>query len=80
MICAILPYYHIILSTNHILFIERASSLERTIGSSRVQPNYRITLIRKVREKLSVEVGDIVVYLEDEKGNILLKKGELRPV
>jgi len=54
--------------------------LERTIGSSRVQPNYRITLIRKVREKLSVEVGDIVVYLEDEKGNILLKKGELRPV
>jgi len=54
--------------------------LERTIGSSKVQPNYRITLTRKVREKLNVDVGDIVIYIEDEKGNIVLKKGELRPV
>jgi AbrB family looped-hinge helix DNA binding protein len=50
------------------------------MGNSRVQPNYRITLIKSVRKKLNVKIGDIVVYVEDEKGNIILKKGELRPL
>lgn len=54
--------------------------MDKTLGSSRVQPNYRITLVRKVRERLGVEVGDIVIYIEDERGNIILKKGELRPL
>jgi len=54
--------------------------LKRTVGSSKVQPNYRITLVKEVREKLNVEIGDIIVYIEDEKGNIFLRKGELRPV
>jgi len=54
--------------------------LEKIIGSSKVQPNYRLTLIKDIREKLNVNVGDIVVYVEDEKGNIGLRKGEIRPV
>jgi len=52
--------------------------LQRVIGSSKVQPNYRITLIKKVRKKLKVDIGDIIIYVEDEKGNITLKKGELK--
>lgn len=54
--------------------------LEKTIGGSKVQPNYRITLIKRVREKLNLEIGDLVIYFENERGNIILKKGELRPV
>lgn len=54
--------------------------MEKTLGNSRVQPNYRVTLVKSVRRKLNVKIGDIVVYIEDEKGNIILKKGELRPL
>jgi len=54
--------------------------LEKILGTSKVQPNYRVTLIRKVQKKLKVNVGDIVVYVEDEKGNTIIKKGELKPI
>jgi len=54
--------------------------LKKVLGSSRVQANYRITLIREVQKKLNVKIGDIVVYVEDEEGNIILKKGELKPI
>lgn len=77
---AILPYYHLVLSTNHILLDERVSLLEKILGTSKVQPNHRVTLIRKVQKKLKANVGDIVVYIEDEKGNIMIKKGELKPL
>ena len=52
--------------------------MKKVLGSSRVQANYRITLIREVQKKLNVKIGDIVVYVEDEEGNIILKKGELK--
>jgi len=77
---AILPYYHLVLSTNHILLNERVSPSEKILGTSKVQPNYRVTLIRKVQKKLKVNVGDIVVYIEDKKGNIIIKKGEFKPL
>jgi len=48
--------------------------LERTIRSSRVQPNYRITPTRKVREKLNADIGDIVNYIEDEKETLFSRK------
>jgi len=54
--------------------------VQKVIGSSKVQPNYRITLISEVRKKLKLKIGDIIIYVEDEKGNIILKKGELKPV
>jgi len=37
-------------------------------------------MVGKVIEDLNVDVGDLLIYIEDEKGNILLKKGELRPI
>lgn len=76
----ILPYYHLVLSTDNIVFYERASLLEKVLGSSKVQPNFRVTLIRKVQRKLNVKVGDIVIYVEDEKGNIIIKKGQLKAI
>ena len=50
------------------------------LGSSKVQANYRITLIREVQKKLDIKIGDIVIYIENEKGDIILKKGEIRPI
>ena len=54
--------------------------MEMVIGSSKVQPNNRITLVRTVQKKLKVKVGDVVMFVEDEKGNIIIKKGQLKPV
>jgi bifunctional DNA-binding transcriptional regulator/antitoxin component of YhaV-PrlF toxin-antitoxin module len=54
--------------------------LEKVVGSSKVQPNNRVTLIKQVQKKLNVKVGDVVVFVEDEKGNIIIKKGQLKLV
>jgi len=50
------------------------------LGSSRIQPNYRITLTKIIRQKLNVKIGDTVIYMEDQKGNIIIKKGQLKPI
>lgn len=50
---------------------------EKVIGTSKVGPKYRITLIDYVREKLSVDIGDLVVYVENEKGDIFLRTTKL---
>lgn len=52
--------------------------MERILANSRVQPGFRITLTTEIRMKLKAKVGDIIAYIEDEKGNIILKKAELR--
>jgi hypothetical protein len=54
--------------------------VDKVLGSTKVQPNNRITVIRQVQKKMNVKVGDIVVYVEDERGNIQLKKGQLKPL
>jgi bifunctional DNA-binding transcriptional regulator/antitoxin component of YhaV-PrlF toxin-antitoxin module len=51
--------------------------LEKILGVSKVQPNNRITIIRKVQKKLNVNVGDVLMYIEDDKGNIMIKKVQL---
>ena len=45
----------------------------KILGTSRVGPKFRITLIKEVQEKLKAEVGDLVVYLEEADGRIVLK-------
>ena len=50
------------------------------MGNSRVQPGFRITLTKDVRKKLKAKVGDLVIFIEDERGNIIIKKAELRAV
>jgi len=54
--------------------------LDKVLGSTKVQPNNRITVIRQVQKKLNVKIGDIVIYVEDEKGNITIKKGQIKPI
>jgi bifunctional DNA-binding transcriptional regulator/antitoxin component of YhaV-PrlF toxin-antitoxin module len=54
--------------------------LEKILGVSKVQPNNRITIIRKVQKKLNVNVGDVLMFIEDDKGNITIKKVHLKPL
>lgn len=75
-----MAFYHLALSAIQHSKYSRVSPLEKMLGNSKVQPNNRITLIKKVQKKLKVKIGDIVIYLEDEKGNIIIKKGQLKPL
>ena len=54
--------------------------MEKPLGSSKVQPNFRVTLTGDVRKRLGVKVGSLVVFLENEKGEVVVKRAELRPV
>lgn len=51
--------------------------MEKVLGTSKVGPKYRITLVKSVQTKLKVRIGDLIVFVEDEKGNILLKISKL---
>jgi len=55
----------------------RVVHVEKVLGTSKVGPKYRITLVKPVQEKLNVKIGDLIVFIEDEKGNILLKVSRL---
>lgn len=46
---------------------------DKIIGASKIGPKYRITLTNFVREKLKAKIGDLIIYMKDEKGNIIIK-------
>jgi bifunctional DNA-binding transcriptional regulator/antitoxin component of YhaV-PrlF toxin-antitoxin module len=45
----------------------------KILGTSRVGPKYRITLVREVQQKLKTQVGDLIVYLEEPDGKIVIR-------
>ncbi len=47
----------------------------RFIGSSKVSPGNRITLVIDVAKELGVKVGDKVVIEKDESGRLLIRRG-----
>ena len=73
----IIPFYRIVSSAEH---PSCHFSMEKLVGNSRVQPGFRVTLTKEVRRKLRTKVGDIVAFIEDERGNIVLRRAELKPV
>jgi len=47
----------------------------KIIDTSKVQRNFRITLIEAVRNKLEdPKIGDIIGFYEEPNGNIIIKK------
>jgi AbrB family looped-hinge helix DNA binding protein len=46
---------------------------EKILGTSKVGPKFRVTLIKEAQEKLKVKVGDMIVYLEEPDGKIVLR-------
>lgn len=55
----------------------RVAQVEKVLGTSKVGPKYRVTLVKSVQEKLNVKIGNLIVFVEDEKGSILLRVSKL---
>ena len=49
---------------------------EKVLGDSRILKGGRITIPKRVREKLSVKDGDFLTYLETRNGSVKIKKLE----
>jgi AbrB family looped-hinge helix DNA binding protein len=52
--------------------------MDKIVANSRVQPGFRVTLTKEIRKKLRTKIGDMIVFIEDEHGNIVIKKAELK--
>jgi AbrB family looped-hinge helix DNA binding protein len=49
---------------------------EKVLGDSRIMKGGRVTIPKKVREKLSVKDGDFLTYLLTKNGFVKIKKLE----
>jgi bifunctional DNA-binding transcriptional regulator/antitoxin component of YhaV-PrlF toxin-antitoxin module len=49
---------------------------EKVLGGSRILNGRRVTISKKVREKLSVNDGDFLTYLLTKNGYVKIKKLE----
>jgi bifunctional DNA-binding transcriptional regulator/antitoxin component of YhaV-PrlF toxin-antitoxin module len=49
---------------------------EKVLGNSRILNGGRVTIPKRVREKLSVNDGDFLTYLETRNGSVKIKKLE----
>jgi bifunctional DNA-binding transcriptional regulator/antitoxin component of YhaV-PrlF toxin-antitoxin module len=54
--------------------------MDKIVANSRVQPGFRITLTKEIRRKLKVKVGDMIAFVEDRYGNVVIKKAELKTI
>ena len=51
-------------------------SKEKVLDDSRILKGGRVTIPKRVREKLSVKDGDFLTYLETRNGSVKIKKLE----
>lgn len=49
--------------------------MPKIIGTTKLTSDGKITLISDVREKLKATGGDVIVFEENEKGNIIIRRG-----
>lgn len=56
--------------------IGRRMPKARVLHAPKIGSNYRISLTKDVVEKLGAAVGDIILIVDDGRGNIVLKKAE----
>ncbi len=47
------------------------------VGSSKVTSRGQITVPQELREKLGIEQGDTIYFIE-ENGNLIIKKGPIK--
>lgn len=47
----------------------------KVLGTSQVSTGNKITLVARVVKKLDAKYGDLIIFEEDEKGRIYIKKG-----
>ena len=46
---------------------------ETVLGTSKVDPRFRVTLVQPVPELLGVNVGDLIVFVRDTGGNVVIR-------
>ena len=49
--------------------------MPKIIGTTKLTNDGKITLVADVRKKLGVSGGDVIVFEEDGKNNIIVRKG-----
>lgn len=49
--------------------------MPKVIGTTKLTDDGKITLIADVRKKLNASGGDVIVFEENEKGVITIRKG-----
>lgn len=64
-------------NNQEVMIGEDVLQVEKVLGTSKVGPKFRVTLVKPVQTKLKVKIGDLIVFVEDEKGNVLLKVSRL---
>ncbi len=47
----------------------------KCLGSTKVSSKLRVSIIKDVAKKMDLVDGDIVLFYQDETGNIIIKKG-----
>lgn len=47
----------------------------KCLGSTKVSSKLRMSLLKDVADKMGVNDGDIILFYEDEQGQIIIKKG-----
>ncbi len=50
----------------------------KVIGDSKLSRKYQTTVPSHVRALLGLGAGDLILFVERDKGEVVLKKGELR--
>ncbi len=50
-----------------------AEPQRKVLGTAKVQRGYRLTLIKRVRERLNAETGDTLIFAKDENGNLTIR-------
>ncbi|MFB0523110.1 MAG: hypothetical protein ACETV1_05035 [Candidatus Bathyarchaeia archaeon] len=56
----------------------RVTQMSKVLGTGKVGPRYRVALVKIVQEKLKAQIGDLIIYVEDDKGNIILQTSKMK--
>ncbi|VVB87179.1 Uncharacterised protein [uncultured archaeon] len=50
---------------------------EIILGTSKIDPRFRVTLVQPVPKLLNVGIGDLIVFVQNEKGEITIKSSSI---
>lgn len=52
---------------------------ETVLGTSKVDPRFRITLVQPIPDILGVRAGDLIIFVQDEDGEVKIKVSSIPP-
>jgi len=53
---------------------------ETVLGTSKVDPRFRITLVQPIPDILGVKAGDLIIFVQDEDGDVKIKVSNIPPL